>query len=356
MEKTIYNIRGAYGEANFGDDLLMIVFENYFLKEFPNAILNFEGEKAKYPEQLLAKATYNKKISADWLIYGGGTQFFAFEEDRERSVLEKIKIGLNNPKLILNKLKYKNRSTASKIAFLGFGLGPFSNNIKAIQFAKQQLSRADFIGVRDSISFNYCKEWGIKGYIGSDVVFSSYFDTINLDKSDEIEDRPKIGIIVRDWAYEESGASYIDKLKAFYANNKDKYDITFVIFSILKDKAWVKEIAGNKVLLWDPNRYSIEEFLSRLNAFNLIISARYHGAIIGALLKKPVICVEIEPKLRILTEQVKELELWEKPFNLDDLDILINQINYKIDYDGSLQELRFMADNMLLKFKEYTNV
>ncbi|HAU53111.1 MAG TPA: hypothetical protein DCW66_08000, partial [Sphingobacterium sp.] len=93
MEKLRFNIKGAYGESNFGDDLLMKVFEDYFKKEFPQVELNFEGENVRYPKNILTKASYNKKSDYHWLVYGGGTQFFAFNSSNKLSLNEKLRIG-----------------------------------------------------------------------------------------------------------------------------------------------------------------------------------------------------------------------------------------------------------------------
>lgn len=352
MNKIKFNIKGAYGETNFGDDLLMLVFENYFRKEFSNAIINFEGEKSDYPNVLLQKSTYNKKIDYDWLIYGGGTQFFAFQETYKSSIFQKIKLGISNPKLIFDKLKIAEKPHNIKTGFLGFGLGPFNDNQKVINYAKGKLSNANFVGVRDKVSHNYCNEWNIDSFLGADVVFSSYFDDILLEKPIQ-SFKKKIGIIVRDWDFDDTGNLYISKLREINKLNIKEFEYQIIVFAPFKDKKSLKEFKNDSLLIWNPEKDSVLTFLNKLNCFDLIISARYHGAIIGALLNKPVICIEIEPKLRILTEQVEEFYLWKKPFIINDLEQIINKIDFdNIDYTKSLNERKEKANNMLSKFKE----
>lgn len=359
MEKLRFNIKGAYGESNFGDDLLMKVFEDYFKKEFPQVELNFEGENVRYPKNILTKASYNKKSDYHWLVYGGGTQFFAFNSSNKLSLNEKLRIGIRNPKLVLSKLSNlirskKKQASDCKTAFLGFGLGPFSDNVNAIENAKGSLKTAEFIGVRDEVSYEYCKEWGLDAVLGADVVFSSYFgNSLNVSESSR-ESKKKIGVIVRDWEFEESGKAYCSKIKEFIAGKED-VDFKIVILAPLRDKTWVRETRSENVIIWEPDKHTIDDFLFTLNDFDAFISARYHGAIIGALLKKPVICIEIEPKLRILSEQIKQYGLWEKPFDLIQLESLVTNLNYDIDYSVALSEYRKKADMMLNEFKSFCN-
>src|SRR5690606_3724960 len=93
------------------------------------------------------------------------------------------------------------------------------------------------------------------------------------------------------------------------------------------------------------------EFLNSLNQFDAFITARYHGAILGSLLNKPTIAIEIEPKLRILTEQIPEILLWSKPFQIENLKSLVSRLNYHVDYSQSNKILIDLSDKMLLEFK-----
>nr|WP_315255268.1 polysaccharide pyruvyl transferase family protein [uncultured Flavobacterium sp.] len=352
------NIRGAYGETNFGDDLLMCVFENYFLKEFDNTELNFVGDENNYVLKFLTNSNYLKPdFYPDWEIYGGGTQFFAFQSNYKTSLLQKINFAIKNPVFIKKRIKNifsKTIENKSRIAFLGFGIGPFYENQEAIINAREKISEAHFVGVRDEVSSQYCDEWKISATLGADVVFSSYFTEIDFKKSKNIRSKKKIGIIVRDWDWEKSGRNYINNLLEFYKSYSN-VELQFIVFAPSKDKEWILKLKNENPLIWDPQKYSVTSFLEELNEFDGFISARYHGAIVATLLQKPVICVEIEPKLKILTEQVKEIKLWEKPFDTEQLNNFVSTLDYDIDYTKSLKERKLKADHMLLEFKKRYN-
>ncbi|MFL1894423.1 polysaccharide pyruvyl transferase family protein [Aquimarina sp. 2-A2] len=345
-------IKGAYGEANFGDDLLMLVLENYFLKEFDDVHLNFIGEQSLYPKSLLKKSEYREQLKRyDWLVYGGGTQFFAFKESESYSLLKKISMVLKKPQLLLDKLyNEKIEKRVDKISFLGFGLGPFHNNQGMIRKAKSRLIDASFIGVRDEISFNYCNDWGLTSFLGADIVFSKYFKLPQL-KTKMAKSKKRIGIIVRDWNWNERGTIYTDKLKQIYSQYSDSEDIEldFIIFSSVKDKNTFKSLKSENPVVWDPSESTVDQFISKLNDYDAFITARYHGAILGVLLRKPVICVEIEPKLKILTKQLSELQLWAQPFEIESLIDHINNLNYNVEYKD-IDVFVDRANNMLAEF------
>lgn len=345
------SIKGAYGDSNYGDDLLMIVLEDYFIKKLPNYNLNFVGANNQYVEKLLQKSTYNFQQKDDVLIYGGGTQFFSFIE---KSTLQtKFKNNIKkNPLIVINKILKKIAPSKEEIlepekAFIGFGLGPFNNNVQAINYAKQQLQQSFFIGVRDQVSYNYCNEWGINALLGADIVFSSYFKQhISEVKGEPIKN--KIGIIVRDWDWKNSNVNYQEKILEFVNNNKE-IDVTFIVFAKDKDPDWLKKIKNHKHLIWEPERMSIQSFLNELNTFETFITARYHGAIIAGLMNKKVICIEIEPKLRILTEQIPSFSLWNNHFDLNELkEILESEL--KQNHEEFILNLREKADRMLEDF------
>jgi len=352
------SIKGAYGDSNFGDDLLMIVFEDFIHANIKNRTLNFIGSENNYVSKFLNDSSYNNGQKDDLLVYGGGTQFFSFIE--KSTLRTKLKNNIsNNPVKILKKVFQKMSSNnkaviKSEKAFLGFGLGPFNNNIQAIEFAKNQLKDSLFTGVRDQVSFGYCNDWNIKSFLGADVVFSSYFHKYvqNVPQTQTVGSN-KIGIIVRDWDWKNSPADYQDQLINFVSSNPH-LDVTFIVFAKDKDPKWMKRIQNYKSIVWNPEAMEINDFIKILNSFSTFITARYHGAIIAGLLGKKVICVEIEPKLRILTEQIPSFALWDDSFNIDKLNDLIES-DLENDHQKYIEDLRSKADNMLNQFVKIYN-
>ncbi|MBY0065616.1 polysaccharide pyruvyl transferase family protein [Empedobacter falsenii] len=348
------SVKGAYGDSNFGDDLLMIVLEDYLSNNLPNEKLNFIGTENNYVKKLLVKSTFNANKNEEVLIYGGGTQFFSFIE--KSSIISILRNNIKkNPLQIFNKVLSKinppRKTTINQPekAFIGFGLGPFNNNRQAINYAKQQLSSSFYVGVRDQVSFQYCKDWNINAVLGADIVFSSYFQNY-ISKTKKQQEKNKIAIIVRDWEWKNSETSYQDQILKFVENNKD-LDFTFIVFAKDKDPKWMKIIKNYEHVIWEPEKQSVSEFLEILNAYDIFITARYHGAIIAGLMNKKVICIEIEPKLRILTEQIPTFYLWENSFDIDKLKIMVNK-NVHGDHSKSISTLREKSDNMLVEFVE----
>lgn len=352
------NIKGAYGDTNFGDDLLMLVFEDYFFSKFPEAKLNFEGKKGiEYPKKMLSHSTYNEMGNYDCLVYGGGTQFYSFVH--KHTLKSKIKNNIKkNPIDVLKKIltkvfpSYNTDKHYTEKVFLGFGVGPFNNNESSIEFAKDRLKNSLYIGVRDKVSYRYCNEWNIKTKLGADVVFSSYFDKYLMDIP-ENNSFEKIGIIVRDWNWNNNATDYQEKIIS-YIDSHPELDITIIVFAKDIDLKWMDKIKNRKHIIWDPDTMSVIDFIKILNSFSTFVTARYHGAIITGLLGKKVVCIEIEPKLRILTEQIPSFALWENDFDNNKLHNILSLDLKNNHYD--LQTFRQKADDMLNEFAEVYNI
>src|SRR5690606_33553619 len=111
-----------------------------------------------------------------------------------------------------------------------------------IEKTKNTLDSALFTGVRDQVSKKFCDEWGINSVLGADVVFSSYFESYLEDDLIRVTHREskKIGIIVRDWDWDEDGGRYYQPLIDL-ANSDSKYE--FIIFAPYKDKVWLNKLA-----------------------------------------------------------------------------------------------------------------
>ncbi|MEX6626288.1 polysaccharide pyruvyl transferase family protein [Tenacibaculum salmonis] len=343
---NIINIKGAYGEENFGDDLLMKVFEGFFNQELDSNV-DFQGLNAEYPESILEYYTYMKnKLDDGLLVYGGGTQFFSFSNVN----LFSYKGFVLSLKRIVKDVIY-NEEKITPAYYLGIGLGPFSDSYIERK-TKKALSNAHFIGVRDEISFQYAQKWGIDVTYGADVVFSKYFQ-LPIKMVTPENKKKKIGVIVRDWNWTDEGRAYLDKIKRL--KDREDFDVQFIIFSSLKDRFCMEHFKYDDTLIWNPNLHSIDDFIVKLNQFDVFVSARYHGAIIGTLLSKPVICVEVESKINGLVNDIPELNLWEQPFEEENLDKLLSKLDYSVDYSKSIEKLSNRANDMLEIFKREIN-
>jgi polysaccharide pyruvyl transferase WcaK-like protein len=366
MNKNIV-VKGAYGEANFGDDALMCTIENFFLTNDLSVNVDFCGSSSDYCQRLLRKSGYldvneNKKTAADVLIYGGGTQFFLFDSNKGGFYLKFFwKLLTEDPGLLIKKVRSKfsrkQPVPAKKSVGLGLGLGPFNPENDRIEYVKSLVKQMDMLFVRDNTSLSYCKDWGYDDVNeGADICFSrflNYKKAVRNNGTDvhKEQKRKKIGVIVRDWHYENGGNGYQKTLLEMIEEQKKnpKYEFTFIIFSALRDVNWKRIVSERNYpyLEWDPFNSQIDDFMDTLNGFDGFVTARYHGGVFASVLDKPAVCIAIEPKLSILVDQIKGFRLWDKPFKADDLKQAMEVFDVQdFDCSDSVQSLRKKADAM----------
>lgn len=371
MSKNVV-VKGAYGEANFGDDALMCTIENFFLEKVLSVKVSFCGNSSNYCRRLLRGADYvdvnsDSKEEADVLIYGGGTQFFLFSSNKGSFYLKLfLKLLVSNPAMLVrkvrNRLTEKRPVTAKSSVGLGLGLGPFNPDNDRVEHVKSLVRRMDMLFVRDEKSLSYCKEWGLENVgEGADICYSRFLNyntgRINGNTNNREKRRKKIGIIVRDWKYKNGGGDYREVLMAMVDEQKEgPYEYTFIIFSGLLDVEWKRVVQehGYASLEWDPMNQNINDFMDTLNDFDGFITARYHGGVMASILNKPVVCIEIEPKLRILAEQIKGFRLWRHPFRVDELKQAMTVFDdNSFDCSESVSVLREKADAMFDSLEKY---
>lgn len=365
-------VKGAYGESNFGDDLLMVTLENFFHGNFPAAELFFlsgSGIDTSYCDKLLDRSIYignNRQIqqikNIDILAFGGGTQFFSFGSTSLLSKFKKLLLLLRDYTAFIGVVKAKLNKTsivARQEIAIGIGIGPFSDPAKETS-AKQTLSKLNCVSVRDAVSADFCKKWQIHNFIeGADICFSKYVDLPqDFVQTQKHTSHKKIGVIVRDWVQDEKGAAYYNPLIDYAKKAAGQgVDFTFIIFAPDRDKKWLRKTTENNLntLIWHPEKDTIKSFIYKLNSFDGFITARYHGAVFAALLNKPTICVEIEPKLKILTEQIPEFPLWKNDFDPNKLNMLMSVFQREFNCSASVKNLTVRANDMLAKIAETIN-
>ncbi|KYQ85095.1 hypothetical protein AWW72_06275 [Acinetobacter sp. NRRL B-65365] len=322
MEKHISNqkydviIKGAYGAANFGDDALIYsILKNFFLDKKVAVI----GKKNTYWNKLFSDVEYfsldsEKNIQADFLIYGGGTQFFNFKSFRY--FLKKIIFAFSNPMLLKNKfLKKKGLVVSAKEEiYLGIGLGPF-NDEKAGEFFLKKLRIKKYVFVRDFLSLNYMKGGATKVDDLCLMDYKRYQDSSTGNKNN------KLCIIIRDWDFD-NNHKHVQKIIDFYKNTT-KYELDFIFFG--NDKECKKKLRENNISFveWNPEKDDLLAFSSMLSEYKLIISSRYHGIIFAQIHGVPSIAINIEPKLMQVSKEYSGIKLWGADYCIDDLDRLI---------------------------------
>jgi polysaccharide pyruvyl transferase WcaK-like protein len=221
----------------------------------------------------------------------------------------------------------------------------------------------DLLFVRDEISLSYCRDWECDNVNeGADICYSRFLNYqapvgIGAGNGQINKQRKRIGVIVRDWKHNEEGNGFRQTLLDIVDSPEYAgYEFTFIIFSDLQDLQWKGIINERKyaLLKWDPFNNHINDFLDTLNGFDGFITARYHGGVFASLLNKPAVCIAIEPKLSILSEQIKGFRLWDKPFRTEDLKEAIRVFDdNNFDCSGSVNLLKKKADAMFDSLRQY---
>lgn len=371
MNKKRYKviIRGGYGLTNFGDDALLKslhedYFSNYSNVELAYSCTNTEYLKKYIPEYEILPLNVDYSELSDVLIYGGGTQFYSFEKNGiKEKFLNNLQL-LKNPVELINKIlivlsrrfnKVDTNSAQIKKMALGIGVGPFlpTADYRVEDGVRRLFKNMEFVAVRDIYSLNKCKDWGIENYnLYADICFKMthpFFFKQNTKKT--IND---LGIIVRDWKRTKEGGSYREGLMEFINKIKDdNINIHFFVFAKDSDTDWIKFLNqnGHKYHLWNPESDEFDDYLKKLYAMDAFVTARYHGAIFGSMLGKPFITIEVEQKLRMVSELFSNgSRNWAYPF--DPVDLYNQYLKIKMEYvNHSLAVSHVAKEQRNLAFK-----
>ncbi|WP_370895426.1 polysaccharide pyruvyl transferase family protein [Chryseobacterium gossypii] len=373
--KTDIVIRGGYGFGNFGDDALMYTIVTEL--ETVSKDIMLLCQSASYISNILPGIKvfdYHKikqPIYSNLLIYGGGTQFYHFKKNRlsKKGLKDKI-LSPNHIKSYIRKKILKNNYIENKfqisdyakhIALVGVGVGPFDIENSFVENKTANLfAKSDFVGVRDEFAMKKAKGWGVdKPVLSPDICYSFRSHFLENYKNDSKEIK-KIGIIVRDWNYANGGGEYYEHLQEASARlEKEGYEVNYILFDIQSDLYWYGKRNELNIILWNPEKDTFDSFLEKISKFDLFITARFHGAIFATLLQTPFITIEVEQKLKFISETYKESSFcWERPFILDDLYSKIGLINENYNHRKNMitqkmLEFRHLSDQMFSELKEY---
>ena len=302
----------------------MIVLFEHLKKSIDSSKIAFICKNSYYlstfiPDAKILTQEEQKKVTAELFIYGGGTQFFSFQDNRPlyRKLMSVLKQTL---KIIEHKKRYN--YTAS----IGIGIGSFFD--RATEFVTRLFFvNMDYISTRDVSSSNYINKWNISHA-------KQFTDICYLIKNKKaIQTKKtieKVGIIVRDWNHTKNSATYYKSILKLFTQLENKgYKPTLIVFSEKSDSYWMSKIHEFKnVLIWKPNNNTVVEFMDRLNKFDIFVTARFHGAIFSSLLSKPFIGINVEKRLDTVADEYTGLsKKWSHPFNVQQCIKLIIDIN-----------------------------
>ncbi len=323
-------LKGYYGAGNIGDDLLMISAYKILKELFPEDKI-YVDTKSGYYKILIpdaVKFTESKINSSDLIFYGGGGLFFDFQKGDIKHLLLNSAVNLLNIKRFIYlfswvrpKIKQEHEQ---KIISFGLGVGPYPYSSKKYIRHLVLFNKMEFISVRDEMSHSILRKAGVPAFIHTDLVFNReafpFFKEIEQQKEKK-DGKPSIGIILRDWRFEENN---ISKYIQFYNENKDKFDIQFLVFNPTNDTGIIEQLKNSKIspILYNPR--DLIPFLQIMKTQDIIITQRAHGAIIANQLNVPAICIGIEPKLKNVHRMLPNSTLYlDKDFDLNDLNIIL---------------------------------
>jgi len=367
---------GAYGCGNLGDDALMLHCYRLLRNIFEHDKIIFSCKDHSYLSRFITNIhtiprdyILNSDTKNALILYGGGTQFYSFplssKGSTKKVIINKIIQTIRVPYKIFPYLfnKFIQKTSINHIASLGVGIGPFVEKSIEESSTRKLFKKMEFIAVRDLASTQFCSHWGIDNvFHGTDLCFSQEVLNLTSFRKANVKNEKKIGVIIRDWPHSVDGKnckkSIIDLV---YRLRKLDFQVTHISFSPVYDKEWINSLnkMNESCLLWDPFNNDIENFLSQLNEFNCFLTTRYHGAVFGAILGKPFVCVEVEQKLKLVSDLFC-MPLWKKPFNVDDGILQINQI-YLNHYEmkrgliEQVEQQKRLADSMKNAFISYLN-
>ncbi len=209
------------------------------------------------------------------------------------------------------------------------GVGPIRSPVNRL-LTRWTLNRCDFVSVRDAGSESELRSYGYKKplQVFADPVFS--LDLHGRASSNGAQ--PRVAFIVRAPGRRKSASATAEALAKAGAYFLKIYnaELNLAVFQPGKDEAFMDEVLRrlNDELPLDAldrvrrhGAQTLEETLQFMKRQDLVVSARYHGAVLSLMAHTPVLALAADPKLRhLLSEAFAPGECGENLLELDGLD------------------------------------
>lgn len=334
MSPTV-GILGAFGDGNLGDDALMLVAMSV-VGHFAVPVVTLKSSAGlSYVQRMATSAIAVQTVPnmegsrPDVALYAGGTQYFSFppKKGRLRRLADRLARTVRTPRGVVSQwfrhgTDVRWPSCSQPVVGMGIGLGPFDGDPRILRRARAIASRMNYVAVRDVRSYELCRQWGCNhAKLRSDLCYvPEFWRPLRADVSSaEHGGSTRVGVIVRDWPHTAEGDAYVPALLEVVARLRSSgRQVEFISFS-QGDHAWIQRLRARNepVAVWDPETDTVGSFLKRLARFDVIVTARYHGAVFASLLNKPVVCIGVEPKLELVANLFGNgARLWTYPFDL----------------------------------------
>lgn len=356
----IVAVRGGYGYGNLGDDALMVAVAPVINAAFPNMQVRWIGKESAYLQALIPDATVLKLTPKDVrgvgaVVYGGGTQWYSFPGTTS-SLASRVARYARVPTRIPRELYHRGaarqawRHLLGRPSYIvGAGVGPFLVSGPRMSHGIRVFSASQYSAVRDPASIETVRSWGVAPpLLRTDLCYlPSFRRAQHLDSPTDDATRVRsVGVIIRDWPHTREGASFVHPLLvAVDQLRANGIDVSFISFAEPSDKAWMELLRrrGEVCETWNPSVQSIQAFLHRLARLDAFISARYHGAVFASLLGRPVVCIEVEQKLSLVSQSLGSgSRLWKYPFEASECLVAIEAVDRS--YGEAVDSLRNVVE------------
>lgn len=302
---------GYYGKGNFGDDVLLQVSYRILKQALPEASISVivDGDGGGYVPGMLGDVRVLKPARHgrfDLIVHGGGGVYFDFKKHGLRARMAEKLMQLAGFSTYIAAEKWLRRAigkpstSATKRLGMGIGVGTYSPGSPRLRASLAILADYKALWVRDAESVANLQRFStvLRAEIieGSDLAFLTQHWLKEPIAPRVPAARPRLGIILRDWA-EELGGLPSAILRETIANLAREYDITGFIFDHAADPELQRILAPYALCVWQPESMNISSFAQKLAQQDVLLTSRAHGAICGACVGVPSVIVAIEPKL-----------------------------------------------------------
>lgn len=349
-------VSGAFGEGNFGDDLLLLGYLRFLVYEHKIpackiCVVARSNDKLKrkilalYPGISVVKKNFFGFVFTSFNIFAGGTQFYSFKSsaNKYKQLLSRISFHLSHKRLM-----------ARDTIMLNVGLGPFAGDISHRLINK--INAACYVSVRDDVSLRYCNELRYSpSRLGADIgympeLYSNFKWGASKAPTNYRSGELKALIILRDWHDFDMEAS-IKKISISLSNKGIK--ACFYVMSPHRDIELKAVLKKWKIDFVEWHEGEISDCLDYISGFDFLITSRYHAVVSAAVLSIPSICINIEPKLDIVSRQLNTNLTLPMHFSIAELDTRLDDL---LTSRGCI--VKALMDSVAeerVRFKEFSN-
>ena len=289
-------ICGFYGADNLGDELMLqTIIEK--LSKYNNIDITILVENNRYYDVLqydnihflhYLQSSMDYKLVADYydkIIFGGG----ALIDDSSYNIVFRNYVSLADTFINLSKLFIKRKKEVYLIALSSSDKLTSKNYIEDLKYI---VSNATYVSLRDKNSYNYLKKLKIdtkKVNLVDDLIFAN---GKLLNNTHPYKTNNSIGLVL---IYNEDLFEY-NRILIEQILNNTSYSITLIPFYnyLNNDTIFIKrycDLFNNERITYEEFTSDINKLITTINNQKMIISERYHGALLSTILNKKTIAL-----------------------------------------------------------------